>query len=166
MITVPRKKHIITLNPNAAFTSGDVLSSSIHLLDCATLNKSMGMKVVGIRVWEKSPEGTQIKASLRFHFYNIAATLPAENAPFTIDNDEYLNHLGIHDVATGDYVEYTDGSDADPDHALLQKNIDPNLSPTFYAGGITNTLWTGVEIRETKTFATAVITVEFDTLMV
>lgn len=167
VITEPRRKHVVTLVPAASFASGDVISAALHTLDCAALAVGMGMKVVGIKVWEKSPEGTQIKPSLRFHFYNVAiTTLPALNAPFTIHNDDYLKHVGHHDVVTGDYVEFSDGSDADPDHAKLIKTIDPNLSPTLYTATVTNTLWMAVEIRETKDLTNTTLTIELDTLKV
>jgi hypothetical protein len=161
---VPTKVHRQTFGDiDGAYDIGDMLVPTLTPLNCATRGKSLAMHVLGINVWEKSPAGAQVKASLRFHFYQKQFTPPAQNAPFKgPPAADYTTYLGYHDVVTGLYTEIGDGSGTDPDYAFAQ--YVASQQRLMRTGSDTNTLWYNIEIREAKTFATpSELTIEIET---
>ena len=161
---VPTKVHRTTFNDiDGAYSVGDMLIPQLTPLSCATRGKGMAMHVLGIKVWEKSPAGSQVKASLRLHFYQKQFTPPAQNDPFKgPPAADYTTYLGYHDVATAAYDEVGDGTGTDPDYALA--HYIAGQQKLMRAGSETNTLWYNVEIREAKTYATpSELTIEIET---
>lgn len=159
----PLKRHRYVFNSIAGtYDSGDMLINSLQAMNCATRGREHAMHISQINVWEKSPAGAQVKASLRFHFYNQQFTPPAQNAPFKgPPSADYTTYLGYVDVATGSYTDVGDGAGADPDYSLAQQVMA--VAKVMRAGSTTNTIWFNIEIREAKTYGAATLTVDIET---
>jgi len=149
--TTPKKKHFFTLSDFAAeYEVGDVLSELLTL-SCATLAIGMGMRVTQINVWERSPAGTQVKAALRFRFFNQSYTPPDPGDPFKGPSpSNRKTELGYIDIASADYEEIGDGETTDPDYA--NAHVPITSGKQFFTGDTYNTLWMLIEMREEKEF--------------
>jgi hypothetical protein len=159
------KRHRITITGvTGTFAVGDMLSGTLYALECAGLGKGRGVKFIQADVWEKSPAGTQVKATLRLHVVRNTFTPAATNAPFVGPlAADYLNYGASIDVESALYAEIGDGAGTDPDYAKATKVLA--TPPIVRTNDTTNTLYVAVEIREAKTYAGADITIDLETLL-
>lgn len=133
-----------------AYTAGDVVNSggTTLTLQCLTVAKADVVKLTGVSVWENAQAGTRAKAGLRLHFFDTAQALPAQDNPLVWASGTLTQHVGYYDIATGDYVEATDGTD---NYAYAHVAADPALRMRTASGS--RNLYLAVAVTGTPTFA-------------
>lgn len=144
---------LTTINTVSDFTVGDQINNGTEpqIIDCAAIEKRGHVELVGVTVLEKYTSGTAIKMGLRIWIFDKTFTAAGKDAPMIGPTPETLKPhvLKYIDVATGDYVDYSD-SGSSPKWAFAQ--ID-GLSKMMRCATDTRALYYLVEAKEAKHFA-------------
>ena len=155
------KVHTLTIPALAgSYSIGHVLSLALHELSCPAFARGGVFRVHQVNVYEDSANGTQIKASVRLHFFRFTYTPPTQAQAFA-GPDSPVDYLGFIDIDTSVYTEVSDGTNANPDYALATKTLPEPLR--LISNDDQNVAFALVEIREAKTYGTANMTIEIHT---
>lgn len=139
------------------FAAGDVVNTggTMASIPCATVAKGDVLKLTGISVWEFASTGTLAKAALAFDIFDTSSGLTAQNTPLVLASGAYLNHIGRVEIASADYVEYTDGTN---NLAVAHVSFDP--LPVMRVSATARALYYAITTVATPTFdASATLTI-------
>lgn len=152
----------ITSLTTTAYSAGDVVNNGTTLqLACIPISTGEGVRLTGLSVYENAVTGTRAKAALRIYILDQDYAPPAQNTPLVLPSS-YTAVKGVFDVAAGDYVETSDGT-----NFYATAHVDPAAASV--SGGTllkvaagTRHLYAVVATTATPTFATsAALTFEF-----
>lgn len=102
----------ISVLTTAAYTAGAVLNEGGQILTLSAVAHGKGdiVRLESIHVWEVTSTGAAITPGIRFYVMNKTYAPPVQNSPFLGPSANAKAIVGIFDVASTDYVTYSDGT--------------------------------------------------------